>query len=104
MRVLYSYVEGSKPIYVDESNGAQRVILVLKSDLDTYVYYVDDYYRKSYINKILSTSLMGFTLKNFIKIESDEEFNFVNDWIHNNYNYDGSHIKEKVDGEDLGGI
>ena len=42
MKILYTYKEGTEPIYVNGSNGVQRVLIVFKDDNRTYVYYCDD--------------------------------------------------------------
>ena len=32
MKILYTYKEGTEPIYVNGSNGVQRVLIVFKDD------------------------------------------------------------------------
>lgn len=104
MKVVYTYTEGTEPLYINGSSGVQRVLIVFKDEGKTFVYYCDDYTRKMYLNEILSTRLaIGFSLDNFKKIEDEEQFDRYIDYIQNNYNYSGSHIHEVVDGHDQGG-
>ena len=103
MKILYTYKEGTEPIYVNGSNGVQRVLIVFKDDNRTYVYYCDDYLRQMFLNEIISTYLMGFDLANFRRIDNDEQFNRYLQYITDNYNYSGQHIGEKIDGHDQGG-
>ena len=101
MKILYTYKEGTEPIYVNGSNGVQRVLIVFKDDNRTYVYYCDDYLRQMFLNEIISTSLMGFDLANFRRIDNDEQFNRYLQYITDNYNYSGQHIGEKIDGHGI---
>lgn len=103
MKVIYTYKEKTEPIYIEGSNGVQRVLIVFKDDGRTFVYYCDDYIRQTFLNEIISTSLLGFTINNFKRIESDEQFNRYIQYISDNYNYSGEHIEEKIDGHDQGG-
>lgn len=104
MKVEYTYTEGSTPLYVNNSRGVQRVLIVFKDDGRSFVYYCDDYYRTVHLNEIIDTqSKLGFDLENFKKIESDIEFYYYLDWISRNYNYSGEHVSEKITGHDLGG-
>lgn len=104
MKVVYSYKEGMQPLYVDNSKGVQRVLIVLKHNHKTYVYYCDDYLRTMYLNEVIdSTSYLGFSLENFKKIDLDEEYYSVLQFISNNYNYSGEHVEETISGHDQGG-
>lgn len=104
MIVEYTYTDGSDPIYINNSNGVQRVLILFKDDGRTFVYYCDDYYRTVHLNEIIDrSSKLGFHLDNFKKIESDIEFYYYVDWISRNYNYSGEHIYEKITGHDQGG-
>lgn len=104
MKVVYTYTEGTEPIYINGSNGVQRVLIVFKDNDRTFVYFCDDYHREVYLNEIISTRLsIGFDLSNFKRIENDSEFYSYLSFIENNYNYNGKHINEKIDGHDLGG-
>ena len=103
MKIVYTYTEGTEPIYVDGSNGVQRVLIVFKDNDQTFVYYCDDYLRQMFLNEIISTSLLGFSVSNFKRIEDDDQFNRYLEYISNNYNYSGEHINEKIDGHDQGG-
>ena len=104
MKILYSYAEGKSPVYIEGSNGLQRLLLSFTEGNDTFVYFCDDYLRHTYLNKVINTSLSNiYATVNFKKIESDTEFYFYLNYITNNYNYDGSHIEEKISGHDQGG-
>lgn len=104
MKVRYSYTINKQPIYVSSTNGVMRVLLILTRDLESFVYYSDDYTRKVYLNKIINPlDSCPFYLDNFIKIKEDEEFNSILNFIKNNFNYNGEHVQEIITGYDLGG-
>lgn len=101
MKVVYTYKEGTKPIYVEGTEGTRRVLIVFKDGLKTVVYYCDDLNSQVFINEVISPTMLGFTMSNFKRIESDEEFRTYSKYITDNYNYSGEHITEKTDGNDL---
>ena len=104
MRVIYSYKEGMKPVYVSNTNGTRRVLLVIEDGSDYFVYYCDDHSRQSFINRIVNKFLIEiYDMTNFERIQSDEQFAYYDSWIANNYNYNAVHVDEKVDGADQGG-
>lgn len=104
MKVIYAYKENKQPIYIKDSKGVQRVLVVFTDSSDTYVYYVDDYLRNTYLNKIIDTKAVNvFDILNFTKIESDEQFYSYQSWITRNFNYDGKHVNEVITGHDQGG-
>lgn len=105
MKPIYSYTKGKTPIYLDKINGVQRILLIFQDSGRLYVYYCDDYLRHTYLNRINKSSLNSepITIKDLVRIDSDEEFYFYTKWIENNYNYNGVHVEEKIDGHDLGG-
>lgn len=104
MKIIYSYKEGTQPLYVSDSNGVQRILLTFKDNSNVYVYFCDDYLRHTYLNKVVNTTLADpYSNSNFIRIESDEEFYYYLSLIEKNYNYNGKHLQEKLDGSDQGG-
>lgn len=103
MNVVYTYKDGTEPIYIEKSEGTQRVLIVFKDDDRTFVYYCDDYTRQVFLNEIISTSMLGFTIENFKRIDNDEQFDRYLKFIDDNYNYSGKHIGERIDGHSQGG-
>ena len=104
MKVIYAYKEGMKPYYVSNTNGTHRVLLVIDNDRDYIIYYCNDFHRKSHIGKIINKYAADmYNLSNFVTIQSDEEFNFYDKYITENYNYNAIHVNEKIDGADQGG-
>lgn len=105
MKVLYSYTEKRDPVYISDSNGVQRVLLIFQDSGKIYVYFCDDYLRHTYLNRLIKTQLGSEPIynKNLVRIESDEEFYFYLNWIESNYNYNGKHVEEKISGHDIGG-
>lgn len=102
MKIIYSYKEGTQPLYVSDSNGVQRILLTFKDNNNVYVYFCDDYLRHTYLNKVTNPSL-AYSNSNFSRIDSDEEFYHYLSIIEKNYNYNGKHLEEKIDGHDQGG-
>lgn len=104
MNILYSYKEGTTPVYISDGGGVQRVLLTFKDNNNIYVYFCDDYLRHTYLNKIINPLSANFySNANLARIDSDEEFYHYQDWISRNYNYNGTHVEEKIDGHDQGG-
>lgn len=104
MKVIYSYKEGTQPLYVNGSNGVQRVLVTFKDNNNIYVYFCDDYLRHTYLNKVINPGASDiYSNSNFIRIESDEEFYHYLSLIEKNYNYNGKYVEEKIDGHDQGG-
>lgn len=104
MKVVYTYTEGMEPIYIDKSNGTQRVLIVFKDSDKTFVYYCDDSTSQVFLNEIISTTMLGFTLDNFKRIDDDDQFDRYLTYIKNNYNYSGEHLSEKITGHDIGNL
>lgn len=104
MKILYTYVEGMDPIYIEGTNQTQRVLIVFTDNDKRYVYYCNDATSQVFLNEIISSTLLGFTLSNFKRIEDDEQFNNYIQHIRNNYNYSGEHLEAKIDGHDRGGL
>lgn len=102
MKILYTYVEGMEPLYIQDGGGVQRVLIMFKDNGKTYCYFTDDYHRHIYLNIVINTSA-PLTNSNLKRIDSDEEFYYYVEKINKNYNYDGSHIEHKLDGADRGG-
>lgn len=105
MKVIYTYKSKTNPIYIEGSNNTQRVLIVFQDGMDLFVYYSDDYLRHVYLNKVIKSHTLSEVLHmdHLVRIESDDQFNSYINWIKNNYNYDGVHIDEKINGHDLGG-
>lgn len=104
MQILYTYKECMDPIFIEGTEGTMRVLLVFREDGDTFVYYCSDVTHQVFINRIISTRLLGFTLSNFARIEDDEQFQRFQDYIETHYNYNGQHMTDKIDGHDRGGL
>lgn len=104
MKIIYSYKEGTQPLYISDGNGVQRVLLSFKDNNNIYVYFCDDYLRHTYLNKVINMNVSNiYANSNFSRIEQDEEFYYYISLIEKNYNYNGKHIEEKIDGHDQGG-
>lgn len=113
MKVLYAYQNNDKPIYVSGLNPnyldnddlpAVVVFMLLKVELDYFVYYVDNILRTAYIARIkniLSSDV--YNIDNFERVQSDEQFKALDTFIQKQFNYSGQHLGEKLDGETVGG-
>lgn len=103
MKILYAYKEGSQPVYLDKT-GVQRLLVAFEDSGDIFVYFCDDYLRHTYLNKVVNKSLSNiYLVDNFSRITSDDVFYHYLAFIEANYNYDGSHVQEKISGADQGG-
>lgn len=102
MKVAYTYVEGMEPLYIQDSQGLQRVLIVFNDLGNTYCYFCDDYYRNVYLNQVIDIK-KPLVHSNLKRIESNEAFNTYINYIESNYNYNGKHITEKTTGHDRGG-
>ena len=58
MKVLYTYKTKTNPIYIEGSNNSQRILIVFQDGTDLFVYYVDDYLRHTYLNRIIKSNLL----------------------------------------------
>lgn len=101
MKILYEAGKGSPKIPIPSSYGTQYVLLWLELDSDQYLYIGDVSTSQCYINKIVDKSLTNgdllFHHDNIERIESDEEYEYLKDWIHNHYNYTGIHKDDSLD-------
>lgn len=104
MKIIYSYKVGTAPLYISDGVGVQRVLLSFTDNNNIFVYFCDDYLRHTYLNKVISTKSSNlYSLSNLVRIETDEEFYYYLNLIEKNYNYNGKHVEEKIDGHDQGG-
>lgn len=105
MRVIYSYTKGKDPVFIEGSNGVQRVLLTFYDNSNLYVYYCCDYNRAVYLNKVDKVSVLSepLSINHLKRIELDSEFDYYINWIDRNYNYSGKHVSEKIIGHDRGG-
>lgn len=105
MKAIYTYTNNKEPIYIADSNGTQRVLVVFQEAGRLYVYFCDDYLRHTYLNRLIKTSLNSEPIcnANLIRIEDDVEFYACLNWVESNYNYNGMHVEEKISGHDQGG-
>lgn len=104
MKIIYTYKTNSNPIFIEGGQGVQRLLLAFKDGSNFFVYFCDDYLRHTYLNKIINPSLSNpYNITNFKKIELDQEFYYYLNIIEKNYNYNGQHLEEKIDGHDIGG-
>lgn len=100
MKVLYSYTGKNQIVYVPTGGGHQRVLLWFEDNGDWYVHFCDDLRSMVYIHRIVnklappSEIFSGFNMTTL----SEEEYDKYELWIRNNYNYQGLHKDEKVDG------
>jgi hypothetical protein len=103
MNVLYTYVDGKSPIYVNHANGTIRVLVVFQDDGSEFVHYCDDYLSKSFINRIINPmSKDKYSLSNFVQIHDDAQFKKYEFFIDSFYNYSGKHKDELILGKDQG--
>lgn len=102
MKIAYTYVEGMEPLYIQDGQGVQRVLIVFNDSGNTYCYFCDDYYRTIYINQIIDVS-KPLRLDNLKRIDNDEAFNTYRNYLESRYNYNGKYVSEKITGSDRGG-
>lgn len=104
MKIIYTYKTNSNPIFIQGGAGVQRLLLSFKDGNNFFVYFCDDYLRHTYLNKVINPNLTEpYINSNFKRIELDSEFYYYINFIEKNYNYNGQHLEEKIDGHDLGG-
>lgn len=104
MKVIYAYKEGMEPIYIKNSKGTQRILIVFQDQAHCFVHFADDYLRHTYLNRLINPMAADrFVNENLARIETDAEFYHYLGWINDNYNYSGLHMEEKLDGADVGG-
>lgn len=104
MKVIYTYKEGTTPVFVTGGAGVQRVLVTFKDNGNFYVYFCDDYLRNTYLNRIISITVDDiYSNSNFERIQSDEEFYYYVSQIEKLYNYNSIHKGEEISGHDQGG-
>lgn len=102
MKIIYTYCSGATPVYISNCNGNGRVLLVFADELSEYVYYCDDYNSKTYINRIKKPLAKDkYNLDNFEVIQDNTQFLIYEKFIASLYNYNGHHLDEKIDGNDI---
>lgn len=102
MKILYTYKTNTDPIFITNVASTAVVLAVFSDDFDEYVYYADLYNSKEYLNKIYNKfAIEKYSLLNFEVIKEDDQFNTYIKWIKDHYNYNGQHLTEKIDGNDL---
>lgn len=101
MKVLYAASPNTQQIDISTGDGYQKVLLWFEDQGDWFVYFCDTLKSQAYIHKIINkleiTSDRLFSGFNFTTL-TDEEFDFYEKWINDNYNYQGLHVDEKIDG------
>lgn len=106
MKIIYSCTNTNDNIIISGSErNPLRLLLSFYDNSDFYVYYVSDYDRQAFLNKIEKVSVLDEALHvdHLRRIESDAEFDYYMNWIHNNYNYDGYHYNDKISSHSKGG-
>ena len=102
MQVLYTYTNGTTPVYITEGAGVIRLLVLFKDQGDEFVYYCDDYLSKTFINRVKNPLAKDkFNVNNFEAIASDDQFNTYVKFIDNLYNYAGLHKGEQIQGNDI---
>ena len=105
MKIYYEATNQKDPLYLENSNNRCRVLLVFYDQGNLYVYYTDEVSRSVYINRIEKTSILdeALSLNHCKYIESDEEWSYYNNFIQDNYNFNGLHKDENIDAHKYGG-
>lgn len=100
MKVLYNASTDPREIPVSTGGGFQKVLVWFEDQGDWFVYYCDTFVSQAYINRIVNkfetSAEKLFSGFNFETI-SDEQFDVYEEWINNNFNYQGLHKDEKLD-------
>lgn len=98
MKILYTYTNNVDPIYIDTTD--QKVLICFQDSGDNFIYYANDYTHMCYINRVVNINLQNWaTADNLEVIENDAQFDKYVSYINANYNYQGLHVTEKIDGQ-----
>lgn len=100
MKPIYTYVKGNKIEYIPTGGGHQRILVWFEDGNDWFVYFCDDLLSKTYIHKVINKTLNPIHIFNMENLETldEESFSKYIAWIDSNYNYQGLHKNEKLDG------
>lgn len=100
MKTVYSYVAGNPVQYIPTGVGHQRILLWFEDGTDWYVFFCDDTIAKVYIHRVVNKMLPAHEVFSMYNLETidEESFNTYEAWITANYNYQGLHVGEKIDG------
>lgn len=100
MKVIYAYKEGAKIEYIPTGGGYQRILLWFEDNGDWFVFFTDDLLSRVYLHRVVDKLKQPHEIFSGFNLETlnEEEFNTYYKWIHNNYNYQGLHKGEKIDG------
>lgn len=100
MKIIYSYVDGNPPQYIPTGNGYQRILLWFEDNSDWLVFFCDDNLSKVYIHRVVDKTLHPSQIFSMWNLETIDEASFdtYEKYITANYNYQGLHKGEKIDG------
>lgn len=100
MKIIYSYVAGNPPQYIPTGVGHQRILLWFEDNMDWYVFFCDDTLSRVYIHRVVDKMKPPHEVFSMLNLEviDEESFLFYDKWIAANYNYQGLHKGEKIDG------
>ncbi len=100
MKILYNASTDSRVIPISTGGGFQHVLVWFENDNDWFVYFVDTNTSQAYIHKIINkletSSEKLFSGFNMVTL-TDEEFDYCEKWINDNFNYQGLHKDEQID-------
>ena len=100
MKALYTYTGKNEIVYIPAGGGHQRLLVWFEDNGDWFVYFCDDLRSMTYIHRIINKMkpspdiFSGFNLE----VLTTEEYDKYEKWIRDNYNYQGLHKDEKIDG------
>lgn len=100
MKVVYSYVNGNPIQYIPTGVGHQRILLWFEDGMDWYVFFCDDTLSKVYLHRVINKMKPPHEVFSMFNLETIEQepFDKYMEWINDNYNYQGLHKGEQVDG------
>lgn len=100
MKAIYAYKEGYPIQYIPTGGGHQRILIWFEDGMDWYVFFCDDLLSKVYIHRVIDKMKAPSEIFSMFNLETIDEESFIQyeKWITANYNYQGLHVGEKIDG------